>query len=92
MINLTVSFLPDEANVGIITQVAQWLPEPETQTPAMDPVVTAQPVRNDEPAKAPRAKRVYTEVEKPAARERLAAGRDKPDSSIMLSPWQKGAR
>ncbi len=75
MITLTVSFKRDEANVGMVAQVVQLLAKLETQSPAMDPVVAAQSTIKEEPVKAPRAKRVYTEAEKQAIRERLAAGR-----------------
>ncbi len=77
MITLTVSFKPDEANVGMVAQVVQLLAKLEAQSPTMDPVVTAQSTTKEEPVKTPRAKRVYTEAEKQAIRERLAAGRAK---------------
>ncbi len=81
MFTLTISVKPDEANVAVIAQVAQLLAKLEAQSPAMDP---AEPVARPAlvvdavvPVKAPRAKRVYTEAEKQAIRERLAAGRAK---------------
>ena len=77
MKTLTVSFKPDDANVGMFAQVVQLLAKLETQSPAIDPVVIAQSTTKGEPVKAPRAKRVYTEAEKQAIRERLAAGRAK---------------
>ncbi len=78
MFTLTVSFKPDETNVGVIAQVAQLLAQLETQAPTVAPVEpVAQPTTKGEPVKAPRAKRVYTEAEKQAIRERLAAGRAK---------------
>ncbi len=77
MFTLTVSFKPDEANVAVIAQVVQLLAKLEAQSPAMDPVVTAQPTIKEDVVKTPRAKRVYTEAEKQAIRERLAAGRAK---------------
>ncbi len=73
MITLTVSFKPDEANVGMIAQVVHLLANLEAQSPAMDPATIAMPTQ-EEPVKAPRAKRVYTVAEKQAIRERLAVG------------------
>ncbi len=81
MFTLTVSLKPDEANVEMIAQVVQLLAKLETQSPAMDPVEpVARPalvVDTLVPVKAPRAKRVYTDAQKQAIRERLAAGRAK---------------
>ena len=37
MFTLTVSFKPDDANVGVIAQVVQLLAKLETQAPAKDP-------------------------------------------------------
>ena len=76
MITITVSFEPDGSSAEVIAQVTRLLAGLETQVPGVAPVATveiAEPVK----IKASRPKRVLTEAERQAIRDRFAAGKAK---------------
>jgi hypothetical protein len=76
MITITVSFKPDGSSAEVIAQVTRLLAGLETQGSAVAPVAT---VEATEPVKvkASRPKRVLTEAERQAIRDRFAAGKAK---------------